>query len=310
MLRTRIVAMLFAVGTLLSTGVTQSAEPLKVVAYLPDYRLDALDPEQGRLVTDAIFFSIAPEPGKPLDHPALQQPHVTKLLKRWREEFGVRVTFALGGWNRSAGFKTIAATAESRAQFVKEVSRFCVQHGFSGVDLDWEHPENAAEVAAYGALIHDLKRGLGKNRTVTAAVAGWQHLPETAWKALDAVHLMAYDNRGQHSTLESAQKDVARLISLGVPPQRIRLGLPLYGRGTENGDRVLTYAEIVAKYHPADDVNEVDGLFFNGPDLIRQKLAYARQQKLGGVMLWEIGQDATGDASLLKQIAKAASSRK
>ncbi|MBI1348101.1 hypothetical protein GC163_17645 [bacterium] len=283
----------------------RSAEPLKVVAYLPDYRLNALEPDRGRFITDAIFFSIAPEPGKPLDHPALQRPQVAKLLKHWRDDFGVRVTFTVGGWNRSQGFARIAATAESRAEFVRDVLRFCDQHGFSGVDLDWEHPENAAEVAAYGALIHDLKQGLGPDRTVTAAVAGWQHLPETAWKELDAVHLMAYDNRGRHSTLESAQKDVARLISLGVPPERIRLGLPLYGRGIEQGDRVLTYAEIVDKYHPADDVNEVDGLFFNGPDLIRQKLDFCREQKLGGVMLWEIGQDARGDASLLQVISEA-----
>ena len=42
---------------------------------------------------------------------------------------------------------------------------------------------------------------------------------------------------------------------------------------------------------------------FNGPSTIRAEIRYAGEQSLGGIMIWEIGQDAVGDASLRKVIA-------
>ena len=46
----------------------------------------------------------------------------------------------------------------------------------------------------------------------------------------------------------------------------------------------------------------MDGLYFNGPDLVAKKTRYALEQKLRGVMFWELGQDADGADSLLSVI--------
>ncbi len=280
-----------------------TAAPLRVVGYLPDYRVAGIDPAVGSLLTDVVFFAIDPQPGKPLQHPRWNKAQ--PLLSKWKRDHGVRVTMSLGGWNRSTGFAKIASTAESRASFAAAALKLCQDDGLDGVDLDWEHPKGAREEADYAALILELKRVLQPhNLTVTAAVAGWQNLPKEGWQALDAVHLMAYDGPGQHSTYDAAVADVQRLIDKGVPADRIRLGLPFYGRGIKSRDKTLTYAEIVKQHSPAPEINEIDGVYFNGPDLIRLKTKYAAEKQLGGVMIWEIGQDAAGNDSLLRVIRR------
>jgi len=52
-------------------------------------------------------------------------------------------------------------------------------------------------------------------------------------------------------------------------------------------------------FSPEPHVNEIDNLFFNGPELIRRKTEFALEAGLGGVMFWELGQDASGTESLL-----------
>jgi len=47
----------------------------------------------------------------------------------------------------------------------------------------------------------------------------------------------------------------------------------------------------------------VDGIYFNGPATIRQKTQQAIESGIGGVMIWEIGQDRPGENSLLNNIA-------
>jgi GH18 family chitinase len=294
------------------TGSLYGAEPEKdfrVVGYLPDYRLSAFDPAAGRFVTDLVCFSITPEPGKPLDYPPLAEPAVTRILDELRTTHRVRLTCTLGGWNRSAGFAALTATPAARRDFIREIVRFCERHDFAGVDLDWEHPETPEQSTAYAALMIELKPALGPHRTLTAAVAGWQRIPREGYAALDAVHLMAYDHPGRHSTLEQAQADVGRLIEQGVAPRKIRLGIPFYGRDTANPERVRTYREIIEQYAPPAERDEVDGLFYNGPDLVRAKLKYSRAAGLGGVMLWELGQDATGEQSLLGVIHQTVGAR-
>jgi GH18 family chitinase len=113
---------------------------------------------------------------------------------------------------------------------------------------------------------------------------------------------MTYDTKGRHATPAFAESEVRRLIERKIPAAKICLGLPFYGRGVDNGGKTLTYAQIVEKYRPRANVDEVDGIYFNGIQTIQRKTRYAREHKLAGVMIWEIGQDTRGDQSLLQAI--------
>ena len=46
----------------------------------------------------------------------------------------------------------------------------------------------------------------------------------------------------------------------------------------------------------------VNGIYFNGRELVRRKVRYALQKGLADIMVWEIGQDAVDKTSLLKTI--------
>ena len=48
---------------------------------------------------------------------------------------------AIGGWSEGAKkYSDMAANSDSRKVFVESVVDFLVQHGFDGLDLDWEYP--------------------------------------------------------------------------------------------------------------------------------------------------------------------------
>lgn len=303
---------LFAAVTLCS-AIAQAAEAqappvtrdisFRAVGYLPDYRVGAINPAVGRHLTDLVYFSVKPTPTGQFESKTLDDAKTTTLLKRFRDEHGVRIHVCVGGWDRSQGFAEIAATTASRRLFANGLVTSCRQHDFDGADLDWEHPKDDAESKNYGSLLSEIARAFKPHKLrLTAAMAAWQTLTAEGIAAVDAIHLMSYDNPGRHSTFETSQADIAKFRKLGVPAGKLCLGLPFYGRGITASDRVTTYSEIVSPKPLAPETDEVDGLFFNGPATIRKKTQFAIEQKLGGVMVWEIGQDAKGDASLLRVI--------
>ena len=108
----------------------------------------------------------------------------------------------------------------------------------------------------------------------------------------------------QHSTLLQARKDIQRLREAGIPAARFCLGLPFYGRSLDKTRTAHTYAEIVRRFAPAPTVDQINGIYFNGPSTIRRKTRLADSGGLAGVSIWEIGQDARGPRSLLRVISQ------
>jgi chitinase len=272
-----------------------------VVGYLPEYRLSTFDPEQARYVTDLVYFSVEPtlDGDFKRDHVrggALAKLHAIKAKHR------LTLLLCVGGWEHSAGFAQLTASEKARRAFVTNLVKFCRENQFDGVDLDWEHPADDVQRENYGKLMVELKK---EGLFVTVAIADWQVLPAAAIEAIDRVHLMAYDAPQRHSTYEYAVSAVARLIKMGVPAGKICLGVPFYGRQIDGSGKSLTYDQIVQEHNPPPTSDEVDGIYFNGPETIRRKTRFAVDENLGGVMIWELGQDAPGERSLLRAIERA-----
>jgi chitinase len=273
-------------------GSAHEQSSFRVVGYLPDYREFDLVTTRG--LTDLILFSATPTATGDLDISRLKKMPWSKL-RAFKTQQRVRLILCVGGWERSRHFAAVASSDPMRQKFVNAMVKVCLDERLDGIDLDWEHPKDEAEQAAYANLLTDLHKAFEQHGLMlSVTIAARQKLPSTAFDAVNWVNLMAYDHPGRHSTFGSAQSDVKKLIDAGVPARKITLGLPFYGRDTKNSNRVLTYREIVAKNR-----------HFNGPDTISLKTKYALDNGLAGVMVWELGQDAAGDQSLLKVITSA-----
>lgn len=265
-------------------------EPARPVlaGYLPEYKLEGWSPDRKTPLTDLIYFGIVPGDDGRANVDAIPASALDKLRKA-KAVSGCRVLLCAGGWNRSKGFRAMTASAAARKRFIEEAGAFCRKQGFDGIDFDWEHPEGAEEQAAYAALLKETHAAFApEKRLVTIAIPAWVRLPKEAYEAVDRVHLMSYDQPFPQATLETLKDDVARLRRDGCPAPKIVAGVPFYGRN-KAGD-AKTYAELTRSGSAKEDV--VDGYALNGPETLRRKAAFVREEHLAGIMIWEITQDA------------------
>lgn len=167
-------------------------------------------------------------------------------------------------------------------------------------------PRTAREKKGYIDLIRDTKQAfLPRGKIVTVALGHQQNLGREAYELLDRVHIMSYDHPGQHSTLEHAKGDAARYIGFGVPKGKLLLGVPFYARSVEKPNDSRSYGDL-AEAHDLEPGSDWTGdYYFNGIDTMKKKAAHAQELGLGGIMVWEMGQDARGGKSLLRALYEA-----
>lgn len=290
---------------LTTTGHCIAQEPpthreFRIVGYLPDYRMPDFDLTPCRVLTDLYVFSAEVSPDGALLLNRLEKAPWTRL-QTFKTMHRVRLVLCIGGWERSSGFGPMAMSAQARKRFLENVRTLCLEKRLDGIDLDWEHPQNEREQEAYGELLCELAetlRPLGLQVSVT--MASWQIVPRAGLEAVDAVNIMSYDHNGRHSTLEDAATDIEKIIAQGAAARQMSLGVPFYGRSISNRNQAVTWSELAEKAKPGSDEHE--GFYFNGPETIRRKTRMAVDRGLGGIMIWELGQDAKGQRSLLTAI--------
>ena len=295
-------------GLVLAVFFLTAKEPEKVfriAGYLPEYRVDGITPEGVEGLTDLIVFSISPRANGSIDAEAWTKQKMEKARKL-ASSSQARMLIAVGGWGRSAGFPGMAGNSRYRQRFAKELSAFCQTNGFQGVVYDWEFPRNSKEETSFDHLLRETRSlFVPKRRTVEIAVNPARPLPRDWTVKVDAVHVMSYDNGPRHATYDQAVSDLNNMARLGVPAEMQLLGLPFYGRQITNRKKAITYAELQERFQPKREQDEAGGYYFNGPDTLAKKVKLAKARGLAGVMIWEIGQDAKGTGSLLKQLTVA-----
>ena len=184
--------------------------------------------------------------------------------------------------------------------------------------MDWEHPRvDGGSAQAYEALMLDLADRLhAEGKLLSAAVLSGATADgniyydaaahsDAVLSAVDYINVMAYDGGdGQrHSSFEFA-------VNCGtywretrkLPADKVVLGVPFYARPSwaAYGDILSTVPDAWQYDHMS--YNGMD-VWYNGCATIAQKTSYALQT-LGGVMIWEVTQDAAGEHSLLTAIGQ------
>jgi chitinase len=275
-----------------------------------------------------------------------------QLRKLKRLHPGLKVIWSFGGWTWSGGFTQAAANptafANSCHSLVEDPRWADV---FDGIDIDWEYPNacglqcDSSGRSGYKNLIQALRTKFGSSALVTSAITadgtsgGKIEAADYAGAApyLDWLMPMTYDYAGAfnptgpvapHSPLTSyagqpiagfdSATAIAKLKSLGIPSEKLLLGLGFYGRGwtgvsgtapgsSATGAAPGTYEAGIEDYKVLKTRCPASGTVggtayakcgsewwsYDTPSTIAGKMSYAKAQGLGGSFFWELSGDTT-----------------
>lgn len=185
-------------------------------------------------------------------------------------EHGVENMLSVGGWtnNEHGEFASATATPEKTAHLAGSVVAFMTEHGFTGVDIDWEYPSDATEAQQFESFIRAIRTrltdlGLTEDAYYPLHVAvSPNHArmpfvrPEVLVDLVDSVNVMTYDYHGafdpvtgHNAPLTASSLDADPRLNLtaslrelhevhGVPRNQLLAGIAFYGRAWGEVDPV------------------------------------------------------------------------
>ena len=304
-----------------------------------------------------IIFSFAHLKGNQLNITnARDSATIQKLVSLKDRNPNLKVLLSLGGWGGCATCSDVFSSEEDRKAFAKSVKELSKYFGTDGIDLDWEYPAiagfpfhkyQAADKENFTSLVIELRKVLGKKFEISFAAAGFQQYINQSieWakvmKNVNFVNLMTYDlvngfdsSTGNHTPLystshqmESTDRAVTQLISLGVPSKKIVIGAAFYGRmwedvpDTSYGLFQRGIYKMNVMFRDIDNFRVQDSGFvyhwdsvahapflynplqrtfitYDDKESIKQKTKYALDKGLGGIMFWQLAYDSFNNGLL------------
>lgn len=233
-------------------------------------------------------------------------------------EAGAKVCIALGGAAtiEDGGVFTKLLTDEYRPLLVDNLVKFTKDNQLDCLDIDLEG--NGVN-SFYEAFVTELADQLKPDGIeITAAVAGWfgDRITDKALHTFDFVNVMAYDlyisrhTPMQTASIEAATSEVDKWVARGLPREKVVYGVPFYGFQWPNGGgepETLGYGDLLRRDPAAATQDQLQGpatvIYLNSRATIQAKAVLAKTY--GGIMAWELGQDADGEDSLLHAIHEA-----
>lgn len=265
----------------------------------------------------------------------------------------LKILLSIGGWG-AEWFSDAALTADSRCRFITSAVALMTKYDLDGLDIDWEYPGQAGEGNRFRTedrtnftlLLKELRRELEAvvphRYLLTIASGGGRYFEHVEMPALhpylDWINVMTYDFvagwlratghpsgfRSTGTTLApvSAESFIAQHLAAGVPPSKVVLGIPFYGKAWRwvnrktatginerfdlfGGD--IAYADLQRGFladpryeHRWDNAAMAPylwdpelGTFVSYEDArsIAEKARYVKARHLGGMMYWEHRQD-------------------
>jgi len=289
------------------------AQGIKVIGYLPYYRMSAVENIEFHRLTHVNIAFANPDAAGNLSCAGVNVDGAITAA----HNAGCKVFISLGGGALTPAWESAwdsLAQPSRRGAFIQKIINYVGEHRYDGVDMDleWQYVKDW-----YSPFVLELKRALEPlGLPLTAALPGshrYAHISDLALAAFDWVNMMAYDltgpwdpsNPGQHSPIDWTAQCISYWKSQGLTKHQLTLGVPFYGYDFSTTPvSSLTYGRLVSMDVANAQRDSANGAYWNGIPTIKEKTRLAIEQT-SGVMIWELGQDAFGtnaQLSLLRAI--------
>jgi len=289
------------------------AQNARVIGYLPTYRFYASSQiEYCKLTHLNICFA------NPDTNGNLVMPDISTIMSDAKNDNpNIVIMVSLAGASLTAqqtnDWSNLIDIPANRPAFITKIVNFVLANNLDGVDVDleWSHV-----TSGYSDFVVELDAALDVHgKLITAALPNqtlFANINQNALDAFDFINIMSYDatggwapnNPGQHSSYSFSQDGISFWnTTVGIPGDKLNLGLPFYGYDFVNSTTVnaVTYAQMVAANPNNADLDNVGTAYYNGRPTIEAKIALANTS-VGGVLIWELGQDSFDQYSLLTTI--------
>lgn len=243
-------------------------------------------------------------------------------------ENGVYVLLSLGGGTETNGFTEALLNELSRKKITESCLKVIDDLKIDGIDVDYEmwdyyeSADNEKKSIELEKLFKELRSDMSKGSILSTAISPsyirYKGIKASMIQYLDLVNLMIYDATGpwsgstvgSHSSWDFFLSSIELAKQINTPNEKIIAGVPFYGYKFKSatsavGAESIIYSDIVKQYPGAEDKNEISDafLYYDGKPMIKQKSKYVVDNKLGGIMFWEITQDSDiASKSLLEVI--------
>lgn len=225
------------------------------------------------------------------------------------------VRFTLTVLNPSDNKTARSSIDKHCGKLIDNIVNVCKKYDLRGVDFDWEYPQTPGEWLAYERLIQGLKLQLkfkvGADATVTVAMPTWGNKFDPVTKrAIDAVNIMAYDTydkQGRHSTFATGAYNATKYFNeQRFTKEQMLLGVPYYGRPVNKDPYWPFWNEyelddpywtnmVPQQTYTCGGKEQTQDIYLNCPAMIADKVAYAVNAGIGGIMIFRLECDFTMD---------------
>jgi len=257
-------------ASLPSPTATPAVSAKRMVGYLPSWAIGhdyAVGDVPAMNLTHLVYaFAKVTDTGECAMASPKVDPSAFAELRRLRtNSHGLQMSISIGGAGASDRFPNATNSPEARTRFASSCASFMKQHGFDGIDVDWEYPSDADQKVNFTALLVELRSQLdqlGQNDArhyilTIAAPAGPAHYVnlelDRLASSVDWINLMTYAFHGTWSQVTNfnaplfasstdPSSTIQRIIyntdaavqaylGAGVPSDKIVVGVPFYGYG-------------------------------------------------------------------------------
>ena len=322
-----------ALGVLVSCGSVKSGEEVVaasrdskvVVAYVTSWSEVMPDPQYMTHINYAFGHVNESFNGVKIDN----EERLRQIVDLRKQKPELKVLLSIGGWG-SGRFSEMAANDEYRRAFAADCDRVVKEFALDGIDIDWEYPTSSmANISSspddtenFTLLMQDIRSTIcNENELTLATVASARYIDFKAiLPSVDFVNIMAYDMASapkHHSALYpsghsgdiTSDGAVTAHLKAGVPPSKLVMGMPFYGRGGDGYPSFQDYNKVgntdtqytekwdeVAQVPYLADKNDTLVFGFENPRSLAIKCQYILDKDLLGGMYWDYsGDNEQGD---------------